>query len=245
MYALIHNNKVISGPRDWDRAFWSMLLKQRGISFSLFPRKPVDVPHFLNEDTKICKVETVYEELTDMLQFHEGPYWDLSSDVAVATYKAVDLPLEFAQANFKELAAAERYKKEVASMTVSVQDTDIAISTARDDRDQYLKKAETMADGESVKWKFGSLWMDLSKSDLMSIASQVEAHVQDTFDWEFGIVSQIDAVTDAQQLLDIEIVEPSDKELLNDPANGEVIAAFREENPDATREELVAHLRAQ
>jgi hypothetical protein len=210
MYALIHKNKVISGPRDWTKPLWVTLLKQRGVSNILIPRNPIEeLPHIIDENTKICRATVIQEPINTMTQYYQGPTWDLSGDVAIANYDIIETPIEFARGNFKELAKIERRKKEVTTIKVTVQDTEVTVSTDRDERSVFITKLSLVGENDTVNWKFPESWLVLTRADLLFIITSVDNHVQSTFDWEKDINDQIDAAQTSQELLDIIIVQES------------------------------------
>jgi hypothetical protein len=216
MYALIYKNKVISGPKSWSKGFWLTLLKQRGITNAVIPRNPVEnLPYKINDDTKICQVQMIQSPIDNMVQYHRGPLWDLSGDIAVANYEVIDTPIEFARGNFKELAKQERRKKENTSINITVQNTEVKVATDAKERSVFTAKLASIGESDTVNWKFNETWLQLSRQDLQQIVSDIDAHVQSTFDWEKDIDSQIDAAASAEELLAIEIVEPRENQRPN------------------------------
>jgi hypothetical protein len=220
MYALINNNKVISGPRQWNRAYFLVILQQNNIATNgiVIPRNaPEEFPFIINEDTKICEAVINEDKINSMVQYLQGPTWDLTDDIAIANYEAVDTPIEFAKGNFKELAKIERRKKEVTTIKVTVQDTEVTVSTDRDERSVFTAKLAVIGEDVTVNWKFPEGWLELSRADLLFIISSIDAHVQDTFDWEKNINDQIEAATTAEELLEIVIVEERENDGPNRP----------------------------
>lgn len=210
MYALIYKNKVISGPRSWSAAFWSQLLKNRGHSVDIFNTPPQTLPYIIDEHTEIREAQLIQPTVNQMIQQLRGPSWDLSGDQAVATYEIEDLPIEFARANFAELAKQERRRRENTTITVTVQDVEVEVDTDAAERAVMVSKLATMADDHTVNWKFTHSWMQLTKQDLQTLVSAVDQHVQSTFDWEKGINDEISAAQNGEQLLNIEIITEDD-----------------------------------
>jgi hypothetical protein len=210
MYALIHNNRVLSGPRNWDKAFFEFVLKRQKINYTFVSRKPTDeLPFVINDDTKIYPVEVIRKNINDMIEYHRGPTWDIQESVAVATYEVVETPLEFAKANYKNLLADERYRKEVKGVKATVQDTEVTVDTSRDGRNIFVQKHSMMAESDTVNWKFPEGWLTLTKSELGQLITAGAAHIQDAFDWEKEISDQIDAETEVADLVKYkEIIKP-------------------------------------
>jgi len=218
MYALVHKNKVISGPRSWDKAFFEFILKRKKIDFEFIPRNPTaEVPFVIDSDTKIYPAEIVKDNLNPLVEYHRGPLWEIKEDVAVATYDIVEIELGFAKQNVKNLLAAERYSKEVSGTTTTVQDTKVSVDTSRDGRNVFIQKYSLMNNDDTANWKFPEGWFILTKSELGDIINVIAEYVQAAFDWEKEISDQIDAETVVQDLIKYEeIIKPIESEVEND-----------------------------
>lgn len=207
MYAVVYKDRVIVGPMNWNRAIFTGSLSKEGVT-DLIPRvAPETLPHIVNDDARICAVEEQRPEMNPMVEFYYGPLWDVSGDVAIANYEVQSSPIESARVNFKQQAADERYKKEVAGTTVNIQGIDVTVDTNRGSRDIFVQKYLLMSDTDTVGWKFPEAWLTLSKADLGACVAAGAQHVQSSFDWERAIVEQIDAAETKEELLAIEIVE--------------------------------------
>jgi hypothetical protein len=214
MHAVIHKDKVIIGPKEWNRGFFTFRFQQLKIAASTMPRTaPTEMPFIVDADTKIVPATVIYEEINPMTQYHRGPVWEISEDSATATYVATDTPIEQARGNFRNQAADERYKKEVAGTKITIQDLEVSLDTSRDGRNIFLQKYSLMSDTDTANWKFPEGWLTLTKAELGQIVQAGATHIQSAFDWEKGINDQIDAAETAEELLAIEIVEETEENL--------------------------------
>lgn len=206
MYALIHKDQVISGPRDWDRAFFTFLLNSRDVHIDRpIPRMPLDdQPYNIDSETKIVRAEIVQGGLNPLVEYYQGPSWELLEDKALAHYEVIDTPVEFARNNFKELIAAKRYEKEIKGTKVTIQGTEVSLDTSRDGRNIFIQKFSLMNDGDSVNWKFPEGWLVLTKADLGTCVSAGVTYIQSCFDWEKNYNDRIEAATTKAELLQIE-----------------------------------------
>jgi hypothetical protein len=212
MYAIIHKDKVIIGPKGWDRGFFSFRFQQLKINSATLPRMaPTNFPYIVDENTRIVPATVIYEETNTMTQYHRGPIWEIREDTATATYIAVDTPIEQAKSNFRNQAADERYKKEVAGTKTTVQDLEVSLDTSRDGRNIFIQKFSLMSDSDTANWKFPEGWLTLTKPELGLVVQAGAAHIQSAFDWEKSINDQIDAAETAEELLAIEIVEKTEE----------------------------------
>lgn len=217
MYAVIHKDKVIIGPKEWNRGFFTFRFQQLKISAAAMPRTaPSEMPFIVDADTRIVPATVTYEEINTMTQYHRGPVWEIGEGSATATYVATDTPIEQARANFRNQAAEVRYRRETAGSKITIQDLEVSLDTSRDGRNTFIQKFSLMGDTDTSNWKFPEGWLTLTKAELGSIVQAGATHIQSAFDWEKGINDLIDAAQTAEELLNIEIVEkPEAGENLN------------------------------
>jgi hypothetical protein len=203
MFAVTYNNQVILGPMLWNRGLFQSALSSRSIS-EFVPRTPPDnFPLMLGEQIKIYKVQEVKPNINPLVEYHRGPTWEITESSATAHYEVLDLPLESAKYNVKQLAAAERFKRESAGTTAVIQDVEVTLETARGERDIFLQKYILMPDEATVNWKFPEAWLVLTKAELGAVVAAGASYIQSKFDWESTLSGQIDSATTKQQLLDI------------------------------------------
>ena len=207
MYAVIYDNRVLVGPMNWNRGIFQGALERRGVQYSLPRTAPNNLPLTINEHAKIMQVEEIKPELNALVEYYYGPLWDITETKAIANYEVHDTPIESARYNLKQLAAQERYKKEILGATVTIQEQTVTIDTNRGAKDVFVQKYLLMAESDTVNWKFPETWLPLTKNDL-SLAVQAGAqYIQSCFDWELNITEQIDLAETKEQLLAIVIIE--------------------------------------
>jgi hypothetical protein len=207
MYAVIYDNRVLVGPMNWNRGMFQGALERRGIQYTLPRTAPDDLPLIIDEHAKIMQVEEIRPELNTLVEFYYGPLWDITETKAIANYEVHDTPIESARYNLKQLAAQERYKKEILGTTATIQDNIVTIDTSRGARDIFVQTYLLMGDADTVNWKFPQTWLTLTKSDLGLCVTAATQYVQECFDWELNISEEIDISDTKQELLAITIVE--------------------------------------
>jgi hypothetical protein len=207
MYVVVYKNKVLVGPMPWNRGFFQGSLKKQGIDQTLPRVSPSDLPYIVNDDAKIMAVEETRPKINPMVEYHYGPIWEITDTKAIANFQVIDTPIEFAKNNFKNLLSTERYKKEVSNIKINIQGIEVTVNTSRNGRNLFTEKYLTMADSDTVNWKFKEGWLNLTKNDLQIIVSSITTHIQSAFDWEKTINDQIDLATTKEELVTIEIVK--------------------------------------
>lgn len=206
MYVITHHHdydEVLLGPIEWNPRFISSVLQS---DLDLLYRPNVlasdekKIPYEILPNVWARKVIEQKEEYNPKTQTLIGPYWTYpkktdanSEDYAIAEYRATDKPLEIVKSELKELVAAERYRKEVSGVKVTIQNTEVTVDTNRGDRDVFVQKFLLMSDTDTVEWKFPEAWLILTKAELGTIVAAGAAHVQNSFSWELAKASEIDA----------------------------------------------------
>lgn len=208
MYVVTHNDQVILGPIPWSaRMFSSVIEDDLEIKVTIFPSQKNSVPLDLGNGIKIRMAVEDRPSLNPKIQMHTGPFWTFTDTTGTHSYVPVDKPIELVKQELKQVAAAERWKKEHSGVKVTVQGTDVTVDTARGARDIFVQKYLLMADGETTTWKFPEGWLTLTKSELGQCVAAGVQHVQTQFNWESGIVDQINAAQTLQELDALVIVE--------------------------------------
>ena len=207
MNAVIYDNRVLVGPMNWNRGIFQGALERRGVQYSLPRTAPNNLPLTIDEHAKIMQVEEIRPELNALVEYYYGPLWDITETKAIANYEVHDTPIESARYNLKQLAAQERYKKEILGATVTIQEQTVTIDTNRGAKDVFVQKYLLMAESDTVNWKFPETWLTLTKSDLGLCVTAANQYIQQCFDRELNISEQIDQSQNKQELLAVTIVE--------------------------------------
>jgi hypothetical protein len=208
MYVLIHKNRVLVGPRDWNRAMFDDALSRLQIQKTLSVAQPDNLPIVIDEDTKICEAQVTYQPFNEKIEYLHGPFWNFDTDIAQGTFEKLETPIELIKNTLTVKAAEVRWKKEIAGTTATVQGTVVTVDTNRDSRNIFVQQYLLMGDTDTVNWKFPERWATLTKSDLGIIVNAGAVHIRTAFDWELERITAIAACTTAQELDAIVLEEP-------------------------------------
>lgn len=212
MYVLVHKERVLVGPRDWNRPMFEGALNKLKIQVMLPRRDPQELPFVIDEDTYITNAAIVIPPHNEKIETYHGPYWNFENkNLAVGTYEIKEKQLGSIRELLINQTAAERYRREVAGTTAVIQDTTVTLDTSRDGRNVFIQKYTLMGENDTVNWKFPEGWLTLTKSDLGIAVAAGAAHIQGSFDWEKAKVEEIEAAEDAATLDAIIIVEPQEE----------------------------------
>lgn len=213
MYVITHHHdydEVLLGPIAWNPRYIASVL-QSDLDLDQAPNVVASdeqrVPYDILPNVRVRKVTTVYAELNAKIQRHEGPFWTYENDEAVATWTAVDKPIDLVKGELISQVAFERYKKENAGVTLTVQGVEVWCDTSRGNRDIFFQKYAVMGENETVNWKFPNTWLTLTKAELGAIVAQGTAYIQGCFDWEVQKAAEINACTTLAELDAISLTE--------------------------------------
>jgi hypothetical protein len=208
MYVLVHKERVLVGPRDWNRPMFEGALQKLKLQALLPRRDPQELPIEIDADTYITNASITIPPHNEKIETYHGPYWNFENkDLAVGTYQIKEKQLPSIRELLRNEAAAERYRREVAGTKTTIQDLEVTLDTSRDGRNIFLQKYVLMADDETVNWKFPEGWLTLTKAELGAAVSAGAAHIQGAFDWEKDKIEEIEAADTAAALDAIVIVE--------------------------------------
>lgn len=208
MYVLIHKNRVIVGPMDWNRAMFDGALSKLQIVKTLPRTAPPDLPFIIDDETRLAESVYEYPPYNPRIEYPNGPFWNFDAPVAVGTFVVEPIPVEFIKASLKQEAAAERYRTEELGTTHVLQGVTVTLDTSRAGRDIFAQAYLLMGDTDVKNWKFPEGWFTVTKPELGGIVGAGSAYIQTCFDWERAKAEEIDACATAAELAAIVIVEP-------------------------------------
>lgn len=198
-YLLVENRQtVLLGPIVWKPRFIQSELDDLEVSFIVPPTEQGYLK--INDNLEIIPIveapdpghDPLYEELA-------GPYYTYNGNTATMTYTKVDRKLDDVKGSYKQLAAAARYTRETSGTSATVGDSTISLATDVASRANYLNLLNTVGEG-TINYKTNGVFVALNATDLQALVDAVNTHVQDAFNWEKGILDQIDAATSIEEL---------------------------------------------
>jgi hypothetical protein len=198
-YLLVENRQtILLGPIVWKPRFIQSELDELEVSYIV---PPVEQGYIkINDNLEIIPIveapdpghDPLYEELA-------GPYYTYTDNTATMTYNKIDRKLDDVKGNYKQLAAAARYSRETSGTSAIVGDNTIALATDVASRANYLNLLNTVGEG-TINYKTNGVFVALNATGLQALVDAVNVHVQDAFNWEKGILDQIDAATSIEEL---------------------------------------------
>lgn len=209
--ALIHNNSLELGPFGANVHYINQELEEleveERISSQSFSTLPI---HFSDGLTHLLPTERVIPE-NDPKYHNVGNFtWEIITEdevpvKVVFTHPIIDKTLEEVKAIRKQEVSPERRNKENTIITLTVNNTEVEVSTSREER--LMLASKLSASPGPHNFKFLNTWLEITTEELQYILSQIDIKVQEAFDWELAKLQEIDACETIDEVYDVVIVE--------------------------------------
>lgn len=212
MYALIHDSQLLLGPIKFNYRFINADLEDNEIEERIGPRDYENIPLEINSNTFLLEAvlnQPEYDERSQVLRYTNWGLIDIDGiQKAQFNYESVDKSLEQIKDEYKQLLPNVRRAKENQYITVTIDNTVVLVSTSRDQRTQFINKLSSLGT-DPVMYKFDNgTWVSVTKTDIEYIVQQIDAKVQEAFDWEYSKIQEIDNCTTKEEVFNVVIVEP-------------------------------------
>lgn len=212
MYALIQDNQIKVGPREWRYHFFKQYLDFNDLDSAVLPiAEPTDGKVVTADLWKIIPVAPLdvpsYDSTFEQLA---GPYWTINQDDITGYYDVVPVSVDAAKNILKQRITDVRYKVETGGCPFTFDDgTEVKLYTTREDRNVYFHAYQIITEHQSITFKFErSIFKSLTKDMLGSIIATGAEHVQATFEWEASKYEEIETCITLDQLKLIDINYP-------------------------------------
>lgn len=212
MYALIHQNQLILGPIHWNYRMINSELEELELEERVSSNSFSNVPFHFSQDTHIIPAVNNILPYDERFQYLTSPEWEIIGENGIPirvefTHQIQDKTLEQVKQEYKTLVAPERRNKEVANLTLNLYQTDITVSTSRENRLSLISKM--MSNDGPYNFKFDNdTWIEITKNDLQYVISQIDLKVQEAFDWEYNKLQEIDACVTKEDVYNVIIRVP-------------------------------------
>ena len=208
MYALVNGQELLLGPISFNyRMINSVLEEELEVDFRVTSQDYQSVPLSFTEDIKILPARNEVPEHDPRFQTVSQTSHEITDTEVVFYYGVSDKPLEQIKGEYKAAVAPERWNKENTTVTVTINDNEITVSTSRDNRLSIVSKLLSGDGPYNFKFNDG-VWEEISKTDLQTILTAIDTVVQAAFDWELAKLAEIDACENGEAVYAVGIVPP-------------------------------------
>jgi hypothetical protein len=195
--ALIHNNSLELGPFGANVRYINEELEELEVEERISPQSFSSLPiHFSDGLTHLLPIERVVPE-NDPKYHNVGNFtWEIITEdevpvKVVFTHPIIDKTLEEVKNIRKQEVAPARREKENTTITLTLNNTQVEVSTSREER--LLLASKLAASPGPHNFKFQNTWLEITTEELQTIISEIDAVVQAAFDWELAKLQEIDA----------------------------------------------------
>jgi hypothetical protein len=209
--ALIHNSSLILGPMGFNVRMINSELEDLEVEERLNPSSYQEIPiHFSDNLTHLVPLQRNIPSYNPKYERENGFTWEIveENDIpsrVVFNYTATPRTLEEVKETRKTEVAPYRREKENTQITLNVNNTDVLISTSREER--ILLASKLAASPGPHKFKFKNTWVEITSQELEYILQEIDKVVQDAFDWEYDKLQEIDACETIDEVYDVVVRE--------------------------------------
>lgn len=215
-YILVQNKQtLLLGPMNWRPRFFQSEINDlidNGDLSTDWKSPPVEPGYIdLGSGFEIFPVvESIKPNIDNDFEQHAGPFFTYSNNEAHESYTIVPHSLDTVKNNLKSLATKIRHHKENVSDTivkVLLFDNLVSVDSSREARHIFAHKQIALAEGAVANVKFPEGWLHVGKQDLHKIVVEIDAHIQQHFDWEYHMHKKIASTPTIDELKSIKSTE--------------------------------------
>lgn len=209
--ALINNNSLILGPIGYNVRMINSELEDLEVEDTISPQSYTNLPiHFSDGLTHLLPIEKVIPDNNPKYHNIGNFTWEIINENNIPvkvlfTYPVTDKTLEEVKELKKQEVAPVRRQKENTILNLIVNNTEIQVSTSREER--ILLASKLSASPGPHNYKFANTWLEITTTELQYILNQIDIKVQEAFDWELSKLQEIDACTTIDEVYDVTITE--------------------------------------
>ena len=205
--ALIHNNQLILGPIKFNHLMIKSELEDLNItdeiSFQSYQKLPI---HFSDGLTHLLPSEEIIENYDGKYQYVGNLTWEIVEldNIPIKVnfnYPIINKTLEQSKNEVKAKLAPLRRKKENTILKININDTEIEVSTSREER--MIISSKIVSSSGPYNYKFNNTWMEITKEQLQHIFNLIDIKIQEAFDWEYSKIQEIDNCSTIDEVYDV------------------------------------------
>lgn len=206
-YVIVENKQsILLGPMDWRVRMFQSELDDLEIDFQLSPSEPLQYQKITDEVEIYPVVAVNVPDLNPTYEHLAGPFWSFDNYEAVGTYTVHTSEIDVIKGNLKNLAAAERYRRQNLGTTIDIGGQTIFVGTDIDSLNKYVSLLNAVG-SETINYKSNVGFISLGQSDLQSIVDTINSYIQTQFNWELETSQMIDNSGSVEELKAITITE--------------------------------------
>ena len=209
--ALIHNNQLILGPIKFNHLMIKSELEDLNItdeiSFQSYQKLPI---HFSDGLTHLLPSEEIIENYDGKYQYVGNLTWEIVEldNIPIKVnfnYPIINKTLDQSKNEVKAKLAPLRRKKENTILKININDTEIEVSTSREER--MIISSKIVSSSGPYNYKFNNTWVEITKEQLQHICTLIDTKIQEAFDWEYSKIQEIDNCLTIEEVYNVSIYQ--------------------------------------
>lgn len=215
--ALIHDNQLILGPMGLNVRMVNSELEDLGLDERISSQSYNNIPiHFSDGLTHLLWIEKDIPPYEPAYQNVGNFSWEIirENDIPIKvklTYPIYDKSLDEVKYEYKKNIAPLRREKENTVIRLTINETEIEVSTTRDER--ILLSTKLSASPGLHNYKFLNTWLEITTQELQYIISEIDKVVQSAYDWELQKLNEIDACQTIDEVYSVVLIEPEESQV--------------------------------
>lgn len=207
MYALINGQELLLGPIAFNYRMINSELEDLEIDYRVTSNDYQSVPLSITDDIRILTAKYENPECDSKFEYLSNVTYEIVENEVIFRHDKITKSLEQIKDEYKLQVKPERQKRENTTITITVNNTEVIVSTDRENRLSLTSKL--ISNDGPFNFKFANgVWVEVTKEDLQSIITAVDAKVQEAFDWELSKLAEIDACKTGEEVYEVEIAPP-------------------------------------
>ena len=209
--ALIHNNTLELGPIGYNIKLINSELENFELEDFITPQDYENIPiHFSDNLTHLLPIEKNIPDYDSKYSDLGNFTWEIIEENGIPTkvlfdYPVVDKTLEQVKNDKKQFLAPIRRQKENNIITLTINNTEVQVSTSREER--ILLSSKLASSTGLYNFKFLNTWLQIDAEDIQYILNQIDIKVQEAFDWELQKIQEIESCQTIDEVYDVVIYE--------------------------------------
>ena len=207
MYALVNGQELLLGPIAFNYRMINDELEELEVDFRVKSSDYQSVPISVTDDIKILPARYDNPEYDPRFEGLSNVSHEITETEVIFRHDKGFKSLQQIKDEYKAAVKPERQRKENTTISLTVKDTEITVSTSRESRIELMSKL--LGNEGPYNFKFANgVWVEVTKVDLQTIIAAIDVKVQEAYDWELAKLQEIDACETKEAVYEVEITPP-------------------------------------
>lgn len=215
MFALVNGQELLLGPIAFNyRLINASLEEDLEIDYRVKSSDYSQVPIQITDEVKILSARNEIPDFDERFESINLSYHEIADNEVIFYYVKSEKTLEEVKQEYKTNISPERWNREHTTISLTINERDIRVSTSRENRLALITKLLSGDGPYNFKFDNGT-WMEVTKETLQYVITQIDLKVQEAFDWELAKITEIDACETKESVYEVDISNPISVNIAN------------------------------